>query len=84
MNILRGSFALAFALICASLFMTRPLIPARRLRGRRRESLGGEPKAALAFKEADPEPALCGAIMTPVVFGMSWSNRTSELPETQR
>jgi hypothetical protein len=52
MNILRGSAALAIALICVSLFMTRTTDYGT-VAGLTTRSLAGEPKAALAFKEAD-------------------------------
>jgi hypothetical protein len=58
MNILRGSAALAVALICVSLFMTKTTDYGTAFAGSTTRSLAGEPKAALAFKEADPEPAL--------------------------
>lgn len=51
MNILRGSAALAAALICVSLFMNRTTDYGTAFAGTR--SLAGEPKAALAFQEAD-------------------------------
>jgi hypothetical protein len=52
MNILRGSAALAVALICVSLFMTRTTDYGT-VAGLTTRSLAGEPKAALAFKEAE-------------------------------
>ena len=53
MNILRGSAALAIALICVSLFMTKTTDYGTAFAGSTTRSLAGEPKAALAFKEAD-------------------------------
>jgi hypothetical protein len=58
MNILRGAFALAVALICVSLFMTKTTDYGTAFAGSTTRSLAGEPKAALAFKEANLEPAL--------------------------
>lgn len=58
MNILRGAFALAVALICVSLFMTKTTNYGTAFAGSTTRSLAGEPKAALAFKEAVPEPAV--------------------------
>ena len=52
MNILRGSAALAAVLICVSLFMTSTTNYGT-VAGLTTRSLAGEPKAALAFKEAD-------------------------------
>jgi hypothetical protein len=56
MNILHGSLALAIALVCVSLFMTKTTDYGTAESTTR--SLAGEPKAALAFKEAGMEPAL--------------------------
>jgi hypothetical protein len=53
MNILRGSAALAVALICVSLFMTQTTDYGAAFAGSTTRSLAGEPKAASAFKEAD-------------------------------
>ena len=53
MNMLRGSAALAVALICVSLFMTKTTDYGTAFAGSTTRSLAGEPKAALAFKEAD-------------------------------
>ena len=53
MNILRGSAALAVALICVSLFMTKTTDYGTAFAGSTTRSLAGEPKVALAFKEAD-------------------------------
>lgn len=53
MNILRGSAALAVALICVSLFMTKTTDYGTAFAGSTTRSLAAEPKAALAFKEAD-------------------------------
>jgi len=53
MNILRGSAALAVALICVSLFMTKTTDYGTAFAGSTTRSLAGEPKAASAFKEAD-------------------------------
>ena len=53
MNILRGSAALAVALICVSLFMTKTTDYGAAFAGSTTRSLAGEPKAASAFKEAD-------------------------------
>jgi hypothetical protein len=53
MNILRGSFAVAIALICVSLFMTQTTDYGTAFAGAPTISVAGEPKAALAFKEAD-------------------------------
>jgi hypothetical protein len=53
MNILRGSAALAVALICVSLFMTQTTDYGTAFAGSTTRSLAGEPKAASAFKEAD-------------------------------
>jgi hypothetical protein len=53
MNILRGSAALATALICVSLFMNRTTDYGTAFAESTTRSLTGEPKAALAFKEAD-------------------------------
>jgi len=53
MNILRGSAALATALICVSLFMTKTTDYGTALAGSTTRSLAGESTAALAFKEAD-------------------------------
>ena len=53
MNMLRGSAALAVALICVSLFMTKTTDHGTAFAGSTTRSLAGEPKAALAFKEAD-------------------------------
>ena len=58
MNILRGTFALAVALICVSLFMTKTTDYSTAFAGSMTRSFAGEPKTALAFKEADPQPAL--------------------------
>lgn len=60
MNILRGSFALAIALICVSLFMTETTdygtafagAPTRSVAGQPK-AVPGEPKAALEFKQAE-------------------------------
>jgi hypothetical protein len=53
MNILRGSVALAVALICVSLFMTKTTDYGTAFAGSTTRSLADEPKAALGFKEAD-------------------------------
>lgn len=53
MNILRGSAALAAALICVSLFMNRTTDFGTAFAGSTTRSVAGEPKAALAFQEAD-------------------------------
>jgi len=53
MNILRGSLALAIALVCVSLFMTKTTDYGTAFAGSTTRSLAGEPKAALAFKETD-------------------------------
>ncbi len=53
MNILRGSFALAIALICVSLFMTETTDYGTAFAGAPKKSVAGESKAALEFKEAD-------------------------------
>lgn len=53
MNILRGSAALAVALICVSLFMTKTTDYGTAFAKSTTSSLGGEPKAALAFKDAE-------------------------------
>jgi hypothetical protein len=53
MNILRGSAALATALICVSLFMTKTTDYGTAFAGSTTRSLAGEQKEVLAFKEAD-------------------------------
>jgi hypothetical protein len=53
MNILRGSAALAVALICVSLFMTQTTDYGTAFAGSTTRSLADEPKAAPAFKESD-------------------------------
>jgi hypothetical protein len=53
MNILRGSAALATALICVSLFMTKTTDYGTAFAGSTARSLADEPKAALTFKAAD-------------------------------
>jgi hypothetical protein len=53
MNILRGSAALAVALICVSLFMTKTTDYGTAFAKSTTSSLGAEPKAALAFKDAE-------------------------------
>ncbi len=53
MNILRGSAALATALICVSLFMTKTTDYGTAFAGSTTRSLAGEKKEVLAFKEAD-------------------------------
>ena len=58
MNILRGAFALAAALICVSLFMTKTTDYGTAFAGSAARSLDGEPKVASAFKETDLQLAL--------------------------
>jgi hypothetical protein len=58
MNILRGAFALAAALICVSLFMTKTTDYGTAFAGSTARSLDGEPKVASAFKETDLQLAL--------------------------
>jgi hypothetical protein len=53
MNILRGSAALATALICVSLFMTKTTDYGTAIAGSTARSLADEPKGALTFKAAD-------------------------------
>jgi hypothetical protein len=57
MNILRGTFALALGSICVSLFMTKTTDYGKAFVESTTRTLPGEPKVALASKEADLELA---------------------------
>jgi len=57
MNILRGSFALALGSICVSSFMTKATDYGKPFVESTTRALAGEPKVALASKEADLELA---------------------------
>ena len=61
LNILRGSFAVAFALICASLFMTKATDYGEALADSAKRVLAGEPKIALASKGVDLEHTSSGS-----------------------
>jgi hypothetical protein len=61
LNMLRGSFAIAFALICASLFATKKTDYGEALADSAKRVVAGEPKVALASKGIDLEHRSSGS-----------------------